>query len=223
MKKMMFRCVIVAAVACGVATPASAGQLQLSMKDGRVTLIADNVPLRQILQEWARVGQTKIVNGDNISGPALTLQLINATERDVLDVLLRSASGYIAAPRHVAVAGAAVYDRITILATSRAPNVSASAAPTPTFQRPPPPVEDNDEPINVAMPPPPPSPVTSQFPGMPPGMQPPATSAQPGPITSPRPGAVPQPVVPNGAPNPYQPYPPPVVKPGGGGPGELRL
>ena len=73
------------------------------MQNGRVTIIADNVPLRQILQEWARVGQTKIVNADKLAGPAhnVTLQLIDAPERDALDILLRSASGYIAAPRPV--------------------------------------------------------------------------------------------------------------------------
>ena len=49
--------------------PASAGELKLTMQNGRVTIIADNVPLRQILQEWARVGQTKIVNADKMSGP----------------------------------------------------------------------------------------------------------------------------------------------------------
>src|SRR6266540_6397885 len=104
MKQTLLRCAFGAALACGLAGPASAGDLKLSMQDGRVTLIADNVPLRQILQEWARIGQTKIVNADKMSGPAISLQLINAPERDVLDILLRSASGYIAAPRPVPVA-----------------------------------------------------------------------------------------------------------------------
>ena len=123
------------------------------MQDGRVTLIADNVPLRQILQEWARVGQTKIVNAEKMNGPNLTIQLVNMPERDALDILLRSAAGYIAAPRPVALPGAAIFDRVTIMATSRAPAATASAAPPPTFQRPPQPIDDGDEPINVAMPP----------------------------------------------------------------------
>ena len=73
------------------------------MQNGRVTIIADNVPLRQILQEWARVGQTKIVNADKLTGPTSRCSWSNAPERDALDILLRSASGYIAAPRPVAV------------------------------------------------------------------------------------------------------------------------
>jgi hypothetical protein len=219
MKKTLVRCAILAALAGGISGPASAEGLKLSMQDGRVTIIADNVPLRQILQEWARIGQARIVNADKLNGPAVTIQLINAPEKEALDILLRSAAGYIAAPRPVAVAGAAMYDRITIMATSRPPTTMAgNNPPPPTFQRPPQPMDDNDEPINVTMPPPPPNPVTTQFPGMPPQNLP-ATSSQPGPLTSPRPGALPAPQMPNGIPNPYQPGQ--IIRPpnGPGGPG----
>ncbi len=229
MKNMLLRCAILAALTCGVSAPAAAGELKLTMQDGRVTLIADNVPLRQILQEWARIGQTTIVNADKLAGPALTIQLVNTPERDVLDILLRSAAGYIAAPRPTLVAGAAVYDRVTIMATSRPPAATATTMTSvPTFQRPPAPVDDGDEPINVTVPPQPPqNPVTMQFPGMIPNPnQMPNTAAQPGPLTSPRPGALPQPPMPMPMviPNPYQPGQ--VIRPGqpmpigpGGGPG----
>jgi len=226
MKNTLLRCAVLAALACGVSVPAAAGDLKLTMQNGRVTLIADNVPLREILQEWARIGQTRIVNAEKLTGPAMTMQLVDAPERDVLDILLRSAAGYIAAPRPTMVAGAAVYDRVTIMATSRAPAATASAA-VPTFQRPPQPqpMDDGDEPINVTMPPPPPqNPVTMQFPGQFPGMpnqNMPVTATQPGPLTSPRPGALPQPSTPTVLPNPYQPGQ--VIRPnlpgGPGGPG----
>ena len=148
------------------------------MQDGRVTVIADNVPLRQILQEWSRIGQAKIVNAEKLTGPNLTIQLVNMPEREVLDILLRSAAGYIAAPRPVALAGRRLYNRVTIMATSRPPAVSASASPPPPpFQRPPQPIDDGDEPINVAMPPQTPTnPVTTQFPGMPPQQNMPTTA-----------------------------------------------
>lgn len=220
MTKTLLRCAFLAALAVGVSLPVSAGELKLTMQDGRVTVIADNVPLRQILQEWSRIGQAKIVNAEKLTGPNITIQLVNMPERDVLDILLRSAAGYIAAPRPVAMQGAARYDRITIMATSRPPAVSASAAPPPPFQRPPQPIDDGDEPINVAMPPQvPPNPVTTQFPGMPPQQNVPNTSTQPGPLTSPRPGALPQPTLPPGMPNPYQPGQ--IIRPNGpgGGPG----
>lgn len=211
MKHTILRCAFLAALACGLSGHAAAGELKLSMQDGRVTLMADNVPLRQILQEWARIGQAKIVNADKLSGPAITLQLVDVSEKEALDILLRSASGYIAAPRPFAVAGAAMYDRVTIMATSRPPAATAGNVLPPTFQRPPPmPVDSDDEPINVAMPPPMNNPVTGQFPGMPPqnvpaGVTMPTTQAQPGPMTSPRPGALPAPQLPPGVPNPYQP------------------
>ena len=220
MKNPLLRCVLVAALAGGMgmlSSPASAGELKLTMQNGRVTIVADNVPLRQILQEWARVGQTKIVNADKLAGPSVTLQLVDALEKDALDVLLRSASGYIAAPRPVPVANAAFYDRVTILATSRAPAATAGNMIPPTFQRPPQPIDDSDEPINVTMPPPQPNPAAGQFPGQyPPGMMPP--QMQPGapqqPLTSPRPGAVTPPPMPAGMPNPYQ----PIVRPTPGAP-----
>jgi hypothetical protein len=221
MKQTILRSVLLAAFWCALSVPASAGDLKLSIDAGRVTLIADNVPLRQILQEWSRVGQAKIVNADKLSGPEVTLQLVNMPEKDALDILLRSASGYIAAPRAVALAGASMYDRVTILASSRPPTTTmSSVAPPPTFQRPPQTI-DEDEPINIAVPnQPQTSPVVSQYPGMPPalpqGAQGPGVQSQPGaPMTLPRPGALPAPQ-PNGAPNPYQPA---VVRPGGGGPG----
>lgn len=225
MKKTLLRCGFVAAAAVGVslaAGSAAAGDLKLTMQNGRVTIVADNVPLRQILQEWARVGQTKIVNAEKMAGPNVTLQLLDASEKDALDVLLRTASGYIAAPRPVPVANASFYDRVTIMATSRAPAATATSMTAPTFQRPPTPIDDNDEPINVGMPPQP-QPVVGQFPGMPapPGMGQMQPGAPAAPLTSPRPGAVAAPPQPNAMPNPYQPIRPPGVPPNGrgGGPG----
>ena len=221
MTRTILRCAFLAALAVGLSRPVSAGELKLSMQNGRVTVIADNVPLRQILQEWARIGQTRIVNAEKLTGPNMSIQLVDMPERQVLDILLRSAAGYIAAPRPVSLQGAAIFDRITIMATSRPPAMSAGAAPAPPpFQRPPQPIDDGDEPINVAMPPQaPPNPVTTQFPGMPPQQNVPNTSTQPGPLTSPRPGALPQPALPPGVPNPYQPNQ--IIRPNGpgGGPG----
>jgi hypothetical protein len=215
------------------AAPAAAQDLQLSMRDGRVTLIANNVPVSRILAEWARVGQATVLNGEKMTGPPLTLHFENQPERDVLEVLLRSAAGYIVAPRQISMADAAVFDRILIMPTSRAPAVSA--APPPQFRPPPaPPVQiqpavDDEPPNDPVMPP-----------GMPPGMQPnmpgmqpnvpnpnvPTTQPVPGmpqaPTTQPRPGMpVPTPGGPGGVqPNPYVPQPtqlPPGVRPPGGG------
>ena len=76
-----------------------ADSLQLSIRDGRVTLVAADVTIGRIFEEWARVGRTRIVNGDRVPGGRVTLQLANVSEREALDLLLRAAAGYIAVPR----------------------------------------------------------------------------------------------------------------------------
>jgi hypothetical protein len=188
----------------GSATLAAAGDLKLTIDNGRVTLIATDVPLRQILDEWARVGKTTIVNGDKLTGPPLTLQLVDRPEREVLDVLLRSASGYIVAQRQVSVPGASVFDKVMILPVSRGPvGVAANTPPTPfnnrqpMMQQAPVPVPDDDDPP------------VEQPQVMPPGMVVPGGVQNPiqippgqqAPVTAPRPGFLPAPPV--GQPNPY--------------------
>jgi hypothetical protein len=103
------------------AWPAEA-QLSLQISNGRVTLDANNVPARQILSEWARVGGTKIVGGEKIVGGPLTLRLVDMPEKQALEIILRNVAGFMAAPRQAAATpGASTYDRILIMATSSAP------------------------------------------------------------------------------------------------------
>src|SRR6266536_4733784 len=82
-----------------LAGSAAFAEVQLSLQDGRVTLVAKDATVRQILAEWARVGQTKIVNLERIPGGPVTLEMSDVPEQQALDVLLRSLSGYLAAPR----------------------------------------------------------------------------------------------------------------------------
>lgn len=120
------------------ALPATA-EVQLSLRDGRVTLVARDATIRQILAEWARVGKTKIINAERIPGGPLTLELKNVPEAEALDVLLRTLSGYIAAPRTALAPDASVFDTIAVMPTiaSAAPRTSvASGAPAP-FSPPP--------------------------------------------------------------------------------------
>ena len=98
--------------------------------------MATDATVRQILAEWARVGQTKIVNVERIPGGPMTLELTDVPEQDALDILLRSVSGYIAAPRPVAVASLSRYDRILVLPTAGHARPPASASPPPVFQQP---------------------------------------------------------------------------------------
>src|ERR1035437_10826974 len=85
-------------VAGQAAASTAAADVQITMRDGRVSVIAKDATLRQILAEWAKVGQTKILNADRVPSPPLTLQLNNVPEIQALDTLLRTVRGYLAAP-----------------------------------------------------------------------------------------------------------------------------
>jgi hypothetical protein len=119
----------------GAAWPASA-EVQLAIRDGRVTLVATDATVRQILTEWARVGQTKIVNVERIPGGPVSLQLTDVPESEALDLLLRSVTGYMAARRPIAAANLSRYDRIFVLPTAAVARVPTAAAAPPVFQQP---------------------------------------------------------------------------------------
>ncbi len=125
MRKQLL-CLVVSLAVLGPAAAASAGELSVKIANGRATIIAKDVPVRQILAEWARVGDTKLVNAERVMGGPVSLELIDVPEKEALDILLRTAAGYIAAPRPADLAGASQYDRVIILATSRAPAATAS-------------------------------------------------------------------------------------------------
>jgi hypothetical protein len=118
-----------------LAVSTASADVQLTMQNGRVTLVAKDATVRQILAEWARVGHTKIVNLEAVPGGPITLELNNVTEAQALDVLLRSLSGYIAAPRAVEVANFSQLDRIIIMPTLAAARPAVSSPPAPVFQQ----------------------------------------------------------------------------------------
>ncbi len=212
----LFRGVILLLFLAGSASIAVAGELKLTLDNGRATLIAQDVPVRQILDEWARIGKTTIVNGDKLTGPPITVELVDRPEGEVLEVVLRSASGYIAAPRDAsAPAGPSMFAKVMILPVSRGP-VGVAAASPPSFgarQQPMPmpvnPVNDDDG--NDAPPTPAigPQGTPNPFPFQQPQANQPTNGQQP-PVTAPRPGMLPAP--PPGQPNPYA--APIVVQPG---------
>ena len=97
------------------------GEIRMAIDGGRVTLSAIEAPLADVLAEWSRVGGTRFVGAETLSRETVTLRLVEADEADALRLLLRSAGGYVAAPRRAGMAGAARYDRVTILAARRTP------------------------------------------------------------------------------------------------------
>lgn len=221
--KTWLGCAAMAALLATSST-AAAGELRLSIANGRVTIVAQDVTVKQILDEWQRVGQTIVVGAERLNGQPVTLELHDVAEGRALESLLRSASGYIAKPRGNR-PGASAYDQIMIMPVSRPP--AQSAAPAPFANRPQPMVVmpnvmDDDEPNPIMPPGSVPAP-PQQYPGQPPmqpgmvpGMQPPQ-------LTAPRPGQLPPPA-PGFPGNPYQPNPASVRPPGvpGGVPGGPR-
>lgn len=124
---------LTAALSIATAWPAAAQALKVDFHDGRVTVDATAVPVRAILTEWGKVGGTKIVGADRISGAPLTVKLVNVTEAQALETILRSVAGYMAAPRSAGV-GPSMYDRIMVMATTStpAPPAAANARPQPS-------------------------------------------------------------------------------------------
>ena len=122
MKRLVFALFVLTASA----TPSWAAGLTLSIRDGLVTLDAQDVTVRQILTEWARIGKTRIINVERVTGGPVTLKITAMPEKLALDLILRAIPGYMALPRETMMADASLYDRILIMATT-----VAVAAPRP--------------------------------------------------------------------------------------------
>jgi hypothetical protein len=147
--------IIAAAAAWLIAASTASADVHVTMQNGRVSILAKDATVRQILTEWARVGQTKIINVERIPGGPVTIELNNVPESQALEVLLRAMSGYIAAPRPVDVANLSRFDRIIVMPTlagARAPVAAGSATPPAVFQQqpqfnqtPPAAVDDDDD------------------------------------------------------------------------------
>lgn len=132
MKKVAFALLVLTLAA----SPGWAAGLTLTIRNGKVSLDAQDVTIRQILTEWARVGKTRIVNLERVTSGPMTLKLEGVPEDQALDIILRTVPGYMAAPRATVLQDASMYDRILIMPTTSAvaPRpVSAGAQPAPQF------------------------------------------------------------------------------------------
>jgi hypothetical protein len=136
---------VVVALLVTAAAPAGAQSVTLEFKDdGRVKLVTQNAPVSAVLAEWARRGKSTIVNGERVPGPPVTLELVDVPEQQALDIVLRTASGYLAAARETPTTGASRFDRIYIVPTSRV-TTSATVLPPPQPAGAPPVVVDDDD------------------------------------------------------------------------------
>jgi hypothetical protein len=218
MRQQLVACLVVGAI--GMAAEASA-DVVVKLANGHASVSATNATVREILAEWARVGHARIVNVERVGGAPVTMELNNVPELQALDVILRSVSGYVAAPRADAAPDAAQYDRIYLLATSTPaaapPRLAPAVAAQPAFPPPAVPAPDEQEddvenarPGGPARPAPP---IRAPFP-QPRQFQPPPVQQQPQ-----GPASYPTPTSPFGVATPGMPVPVP-QQPGQPQPGQ---
>jgi hypothetical protein len=123
---------------------ASAEDFWMLFQNHRVTLIARDVTVSQILDQWARLGGTTVVNADAVQGGQVTLRLVDVPERYALDVLLRGVYGYIVAEREGELSDASTIGRILILRRTPGAAVTAASASSASIAAPIEPPGDGD-------------------------------------------------------------------------------
>lgn len=108
-----------------------ASTVELTLRDGRVSLVASDATPAQIFDAWSRTGGVAVINADRLPSTPVTIRLDDVPEEQALDTVLRSVSGYLARRRVVADASRSLFDRIVILATPATARVTAPAPPPP--------------------------------------------------------------------------------------------
>lgn len=118
----------------GFAQTPAPPRVQLTFESGGlVTLVANEATVREVLAEWTRKGGTPFVGAEKLTGSAMTLQYEHRPETEVVNSLLRNASGVVIAPRDPASTGASSLGVVFVVATSN-PTLGGYSTPTYTPQ-----------------------------------------------------------------------------------------
>lgn len=203
------RLTIAALLAAFTVLPRSAAaSVQLTIADGRVWLVARDATIAEILDEWARLGGTRIVNADRVPGK-FTIELTATPEAQALDLLLRPAGGFAASERAAGSPATRSQSRFaTIVIVPRQASPALAKASPPVYQPPAVPVQTvapgvqrilgpDGQPVPDDQEDAPPQRQVSPAPSMPPGFSAPPQSRPPADAA---PGPTPQ--IPAGAPVP---------------------
>ena len=128
---------IVLCMAASLAAPVSAGDVKIELANGRITLLARDATLGEILSEWGRVGHVQMINLERVSSGPMTIDVREMPEPQALAMLLRTLSGYMAAPKIQAAGNTSIFDRVFIMAAPRpaAPATSTSYTQPPAQQQ----------------------------------------------------------------------------------------
>ena len=107
---------------------AGGGEIRFTIGEGRVTLVARNAPLGEVIAAWERAGSTRFVDAGGLDAVPVSLHLVDVPEAMALRLLLRPAAGYVAMARAPSAPGASLYDRVEVLAVRATPSRPRSAA-----------------------------------------------------------------------------------------------
>lgn len=107
-------------------------KLDLKFSDGKVSLVAQGVTVREVMAEWARQCGCVVQGAERLAGGAfrLPVEFTDQPENVVLESLLRGAGGYLLGPRPAGSHGGSVYGSVTIFPLTRGtttPTYSSSA------------------------------------------------------------------------------------------------
>jgi hypothetical protein len=118
---------------------AAARKLELKFNDGLVTLRAQNVTVREVLAEWARLCDCQVIGAEKITNTTLAfpVQYVNQPEAVIMKSLLNPGivpgsvtGGYVFVPRGPGETGASAYASIRIAPVSHPTAVSYSQMPS---------------------------------------------------------------------------------------------
>ncbi|GMV21380.1 MAG: hypothetical protein AMXMBFR57_13290 [Acidimicrobiia bacterium] len=106
-------------------------QLEVTFNDGKVSIVAQNVTVRDILMEWGRKGGSRMINVEKLGGAIIPIiEFHDEPEAKVLRSLLRDVPGYGAAPRVAPAPTASSFAAVFVLPT-RTVAVSGVSAASP--------------------------------------------------------------------------------------------
>lgn len=114
--------------------------VQLTLHDGRVSLVAVNATPAEIFEAWSRTGDVQVFNAEQLAATRQSLTLEDVPEEQALDTLLRPVTGYLARRRTgSAQPSDSMFDRIVIMPAPAAARPAAAPGARPNVQPAPPP------------------------------------------------------------------------------------
>ena len=81
------------------AGPEARQSVKIAFGDGRVSLVAEDAPAKDVLAEWSRYGKTEVIGAELVEKTRVTVVLDEVSEGEALEAILGRAVPYMAVPR----------------------------------------------------------------------------------------------------------------------------